>query len=278
MSRHNQEPKNKDKKLNWKKVTAVTAIGGAAVLGVGACSTENSNSNSSPAISNSSEAPHMYGDTNGDSTFSQDELHAMSPSDVANIAPSLLANAYASDFEKYRQDTLNILVDKNLLYGQEKDILSAPSGPKVNYTDQQVINEVTLDVADSSMQPDPTDGQRMLALPYNKDAGGFTDAQNFIKPGAGVNLNAYIQTDDPIPRPQGEFNGVDLSDYAQARVIRQRKLPNNPQDAIFDEISLYGLIKDKSGQNEEWQLVQRWLATDSGVNLAVDKLTAPGNW
>lgn len=219
----------------------------------------------------------MKGDQNGDDILSKEELHAMDPYDVANVAPSILADAYTSDFDNWRQDTYNILVKNNGLTSDQLSVVSVPTGPKTDYTDQQVMNQVTLDITDANIQEIPADGQRMLPLVFNRDSGGFDEAMTLTASQETTVMNAYRQISDSIPHPKESFNGVDLSDYVQSRVVRRVLLPNNENAMGIEEIALFGLVQGKSGA-QEWQLVRHWLGDDSSANLALDKLTAPGNW
>lgn len=262
--------KKKDRLIKGAALFAGTAAVAAALTGCG--SSEKADSHSGTHASAIDELP-IAGDQNGDGFLSKDELHGMAPDAVAKVDPKLLASAYASDFDAWRQDTLIIQMKHGNLSDETLAVIgspeSLPTGPKSEYTDQQVLNQVSLDETDASIQEDLIDGKRMMPLPINPESGGFEDSVNHLTPGNGAVLNYHRQVGESLPRPEASFNGVNLRQYAQARVIKQELLRNNRSTSeTFTEYGLYGLVKN--GESEEWQLVRRWSLSGTAALAVAD--------
>ncbi len=193
----------------------------------------------------SANVPPLLGDTNHDGTLSKDELHALDPADVAKVAADtknlpMLVDAYEPDFDRWRQEIFDQV--KGSLTPAQRTILTVPTGPKESYADQDVINQVTLDLADASAQDDTLNGERMLPLPCSPGLVEFpddikaTETNKYRSADAKdkvpiVNANRFVGPS--LPRPTGSFNGVDLSGYSQIRVIPREYVPgpNDPTPA-----------------------------------------------
>jgi hypothetical protein len=221
---------------------------------------------------------YLPGDTNHDGAYSNDELKAMSPADVANISPSLLLPVYGPELDSWRQDTYNNVIRAGRFTADQLSNVTVPTGEKAAYSDQDILNQVALDVIDASTQDDTVDGERILALPYDKGLGGFTQTVKQIDTNQNSNptkmpvINSFKELGEPLPRPKSSFNGLDLSDYTQVRLIQQEALPNNPQDPEFTEYGLYGLVAN--GNSEEWRELRRWTVDDYNFSEALSALKA----
>ncbi len=207
--------------------------------------------------------PGLPGDTNHDGAYSNDELKAMSPSTVANINPSLLVPVYGPEFDSWRQETYDGTVKNNNFTPEQLAVIKVPTGDKASYSDQDVLNVVTLDVIDASIQDDTTDGERMLALPHSKNLREIPNDMKAIEFNQGKSqkrpvIGVFKQVGGPLPHPYGSFNGVDIgsSVYTQARVIQQELLPNQPSDVRFTSYGLYALVE--RGGAEAWTLLAYW--------------------
>ncbi len=283
-------PTEKTDKNPWTR-RGIAAIVGAGVLGVGfygfgflktkgeidAANTLHNSDQKQSSLS-AAETPGLPGDTNHDGAYSDAELQAMSPSAVANINPSLLVPVYGPGLDSYRQKTYDNMVKSNNFTPEQLDTIKVPTGDKAHYSDQDVLNEVTLDVIDASTQSDTTDGERILALPYNKNMREIAADISAIEFNQGKTLkrpliNAYKQVGVPIQQPHGSFNGVDIpsSIYIQARVIQQELLPNTPSEAPLTAYGLYALVEKDGAQ--EWTQLAYWTMEDATLAQSLNNLT-----
>jgi hypothetical protein len=211
--------------------------------------------------------------------LSKDQLGKMDPLAVAQVPPSVLLDAYGPNLDKWRQRVYDLTMQNPAVTPDQRATLSVPSGPKDQYTDQQAVNQVTLDVIDASIESDYGLGERELSVVYDKDLGGFSDALHAIEANETSNshlaaMNAYVTVGPALPRPQGAFNGVDLTEYTQARLINQQFLPNSGA-ASFNEYGLYALVKDD--QNEAWRELRRWTTADTSFAESLQALEASGS-
>lgn len=205
-----------------------------------------------------------------DGVVTKDELDVMAPGKIAEIDPSILLGAYAADFEKWRQPIYDMVTTKSNLTQDQRNVLYVPTGPKESYSDQDVMNQVSLDLMRASSEEDKEQAERLLPLPYSAEMVEFGKDVTAIQTSTGALTLVEInrQVGEPLPHPEESFNGVDLSQYIQARVIKRELVPGpNDPNGSFTEYGLYGLLKN--GENEEWQLLRRWLPGDNGLQGAL---------
>lgn len=266
--------KNNKNKLSTR---ALTAVGAASLTLLAACSGGGESAKSMPKENDAYISIELPGDKNHDNVLSKYELSEMTPEQVAMVDPSQLVVAYGPDFDAWRKDTLKILIKRDKLTPDQAAVIgtpdSLPTGPKDLYSDQDVMNQVTLDIADASIQEDNTEGLRMLPLPYSPEATGFEKARRFAATEGVVVLEPSRQVGESLPHPTGKFNGVDLTKYADARIIKQELLPNEGwDDRRTVQYGLYGLVKN--GNDESWQLLRSY-KDDAHMQMAILNLIDP---
>ena len=204
------------------------------------------------------------GDANGDGYLSKDELRDMSFESVVDVAkhdPKLLLSAYAPDFDAWRKDTNTILNNKGYFLTVDPSVNYVPTGSKEAYSDQDVLVQVMLDVADASIQKGDAGseiGKRMLTLVRSPGEEDFLKAVDHFETSQGrPDLNIYKTAGESYRITASSFDGIDLSNYTQVRLVREELVPANA-DTRHSEIwyGLYGLVKD--GSNSSWMKLQRF--------------------
>lgn len=275
MAHHNKLQSKNEKRFGWKKATAILAIGGAAALG-SACAPDSTSSAHAPkgqASTSESGAPLLAQSSNNPTEL---KLNAMNATDVASLPVSELVTAYAPDLDSWRQISYNALVKSKGLTSDQLSSMSVPTGPKSSYSDQDILNQVSLDILDASYQDNPTFGPHALPLIISPDMNYYSSNLNIVNNNAAnggtglLDISLYKQVGNVLPRiTNRSFSDVDLTSYAQAALIQQESEPINGQ-APSTEYGLYGLVKN--GPDEEWQALRFYDPTDTGFITALSGL------
>lgn len=126
--------------------------------------------------SNGGEAANPTYDLNNEGKMTRDDVKLLkNPMDTENFAAADLVSIYGPDFDQWRTDTFNLLVKNSRLNARQLEILTVPSldVPKEQWTDQMILNAITLDVADCGMQTVPVEGAEMLPTVYSNTVSNF---------------------------------------------------------------------------------------------------------
>ena len=266
-------PSPNNKRSPWvvRSIAAVAAVGvGAGIFAYASAKGKNEAyeqvlgggiTNSAEPFPNSSNGeitPLVIGDTNGDGEVTKDEIQQSSPLEAAKVDIEFLLKAYAQDFDDWREDSFKFLY--KYMTPEQREIVKMPgSTDKSQFSDQEVANIVSIDIADASMQQDnPEEGQRMLPLVIDPDCEGFETFHKMV-PMEGMVIAAYRQVGPELGRIESEsFMGIDLTDAEQARIIKQEIIPGVGDDPTIRK-QQYGLytLNTVDGQSS-WKLVQKW--------------------
>jgi len=297
----NTEPSNGDpllvaeKEINISKRTRLAVAAGAGVVALAAIfgwvakgvaddarglvnshGTDNSDKPFPGSYNGEDTTIYIQGDTDKDGALSKSEIQALDPivdrEAVKSVDVKSLLSAYASDLDSWRADTYAIM-ERRYMNDAQKDVVSVPiEQDKRLYSDQDVINSITIDLADMSVQTkNPTEGQRMLPLILDRNSAGFDEFYNKITdPSIIIDVNKH--TGKQIPKPTGSFMGHDLSDVADARVIEWENVPGDyePDATNFTRYALY-VLNEKNGESS-WQLINKWSPDQPGLQEAIDAL------
>ncbi len=279
-------PSPNNKRSPWvvRSIAAVAAVGvGAGIFAYASAKGKNEAyeqvlgggiTNSAEPFPNSSNGeitPLVIGDTNGDGEVTKDEIQQSSPLEAAKVDTEFLLKAYGQDFDNWREATYDILY-KNMTAEQQEVVKMPGSTDKSQFSDQEVTNVVTIDIADASIQEVPEEGQRMLPVVMDPECAGFDGIQEKL-PLEGVSVLAYRQIGPELEHIESDsFMGIDLSRVKEARVIKQENIPGKgqDQDRIFQQYGLY-VLNDVNGR-DSWQLVQKWDDDHSELLEAIRQL------
>lgn len=207
-----------------------------------------------------------------DGVVTKDELNKFSdPNDSANVGSADLVTAYAGDFDNWRKDTYNILDEKGWLNDEQKATLAEipdKSKPKEEWNNQEVMNAVTLDVADATMQVSKKVGILMMPTVLDKSAQSFTEARDSV--GKSAFIAVYNVSGGYIPKDK-EFKGItNLSE--DARVIVSRHVEG--EYSTVEHPHIVTLVDLQTGRNGEraWKELGSWDADDASTIQSVKEL------
>lgn len=219
----------------------------------------------------------LTSDINHDGKVNKDDVKELKdPLDTEKFTPAELVNIYGADFDSWRQDTYNLLVKNARLDAKQLEILSVPSldTPKEQWSDQMILNAITLDVADAGMQTTPVEGAQMLPAVYSNTIANFNRIRNKMidEDNRLVTLNVW-KAGLPNPKPQnGTFMSISgLSE--NARIVYGEPIVNENESGKYDpEINyVVDLQIGSDGKTKLWRVVA---ALDNGaaVQLAIANL------
>lgn len=207
-------------------------------------------------------------------TVRPDERPAL---DIRKSAEALAAERallakHSKNLDEWREGTLDIIsnsTSENAPSTEERAVLALPRDvPKSEYTDQEVINSVTLDIADASLQgfteEEKARGVDMLRLVVSESSKKhFENLKDSIERGAGTIIASYTTLGESLTVPSGQFMNAIIEPGQEARLIHQHKNPGSQahERKEFDEHGLYVLISD--GTLEHWQLAGRYDPSES---------------
>lgn len=188
--------------------------------------------------SNGGEAANPTYDLNNDGKMTRDDVKLLkNPMDTENFAAADLVSIYGPDFDQWRTDTFNLLVKNSRLNARQLEILTVPSldVPKEQWTDQMILNAITLDVADCGMQTVPVEGAEMLPTVYSNTVSNFGRIRDKMLDSTNrlVTLNVW-KAGLPNPKPRnGRFMDITgLSD--NARIIYGEPVLNENETGKYD--------------------------------------------
>lgn len=212
-----------------------------------------------------------------DGTVTKDELNSLSdPTQTEFIDPADLATAYAEDFDNWRQQTIDILDKKGWLTAEQKAVIAEMPNtliPKDEWSDQMVVNAISLDIADSMIQEPQDLGVRMLPTVLDPEAPSFNEVRGDI--GKYVTLN-ILKTDVSRKPQTGEFMGItELT--PNARVIAADHVINDSATGDVDHphvITLVDLQSGEDGTSQTWRELGSWNAYDPSARAAFQELVA----
>lgn len=189
---------------------------------------------------------------------------------------------HSKNFDTWRQDTLDILNKKNLLTNEQSqylkqnlDSLSAKSN-KSDYTIDEILTAVHLDIADATMQDDGTDGAGMLSVVYGKSNANYSRIESIAAqntPEAVIEAwgtGGYAVYDRPKDH---YFQGEDFGQVKDARIIVRYKIPGPGQAGAETkrDVSVY-VLHDAGNGNEQWQLHKSYDFDSPSVNAELETL------
>lgn len=198
-------------------------------------------------------------DTNDSGAHRKDQIKAMDPNAAATLDPAELTATFAGDFDRYRAQVYGTLL-KTDLTAEQRGYLSVPptTNDKSTWTDQQVVNAVTLDVADATLEEDLNTGKVELAAVLDPQCGGFQAIRDGMRPNGQFVANVDIyKVGNPEPRPKhNTFLHVPIG--PNARLIFQSPVPGPGRSGGPSQYALYDLIQSNGASN--WKMLRRWTA------------------
>lgn len=292
---YNGSPFVADKEIDTKKRTKFAVyVGGAAVVAAAvfggwmakSFTSESSNildkagnqNSDTPFPGSYDAAPPtitIEGETIQNEILTKEEIQALDPAEypeaVKSVDAKSLLSAYGSDLDSWRLDTFNYMKEHFLNAEQEKVLSMPPSGDKILYSNQDVINSVSIDLADASIQKIPEEGQRILPLIVNKNCPGFETYFNSVHQ-EGITININKDLGEQIPKPTETFMGHDISNASDARIIKWENLPTEGQEVDYEyqRYALY-VLNEHDGESS-WQLVDKWSTDRQDINNAIRSL------
>lgn len=172
-----------------------------------------------------------------------DELKNMGPASFAQVETPLRFDSLGDRIRTDRPVALGILVD-NYTSNEETEILSRSTGNDVNnYTDQDILNNLTAGIAASSSQGTSTErviqGQKMLSLVMSPDNPKFTDVVSGID-GKAIIRTVFEANDNYKYNPVvgTTFMGEEVEAGSELRLIRSRSLNSDDESLmVFEKVA-----------------------------------------
>lgn len=278
----NSDRKKVSPLIKWGSIGLATAIlgGGAAAYGLSGNDSENT-----------SRATYDVADTNhdgvidevekiyADGVVTKDEKDTISsfsnPGDASRIAPADLVTVYGGDFDSWRPQAYSYI--STLLTDEQKKILNQgklPTVPKSEWDQQSISNQITLDIADMTIQDDRHLGQVMLPTVLDTRTPGYNDVFSNAEGGTtkpNPTIAVYEVAPSSYPKPRGSFMGVEgLSEDSQ--LIGGTYVENGTgRDGASTKniVMLVDLVKSPDGKSENWRKVGFWDSNDPRLKAAV---------
>lgn len=169
---------------------------------------------------------------------------------------------HSKNFDEWRQMTLDILVQNNHLSAEQQEFLQenlatlSAKSDKSDYTDNEVLAAVALDISDATSQEDGSVGQEMLPVVYSKNNSNYAEFKDHAKSIETSILDVWRQNGVTYERPKDHyFQGEDFGQVKDARVIVRNRINDiGEEDAEpMTKVTIYVLNDDGNG-NEQWQL------------------------
>ena len=212
-----------------------------------------------------------------DGTVTAEELNTLpDPTQTEFVDPADLVSVYANDFDAWRQQTKDILIKKGWLTNEQLAVLAEmPDAalPKEQWTDQMVLNAISLDIADSMIQEPRELGVRMLPTVLDPETPSFAEVREDI----GEYVTVNILKTDLSEKPRGsEFMGItELSPNARviiADYVRDRDAAGSVEHSRV--ILLVDLEEGKDNSSQTWRELGAWDSYDPSAQAAFRELVS----
>lgn len=238
-------------------------------------------------------ADRGYDVTNGDPV--KIDVPPKSENGMENIAvqypTTIVAQGEMSDmlgeynkFEENRQATLDSLIAggnlsaEQLSFLQENLASMASKTNKADYTDNEVLAAVSLDLALTSRQgANYGYGADMLPMIYSKANSDYASVESTVTRHDSDDVvldRVWRQNGDPYLRPEDHyFNGDDFGQVKDARVIVRNKIRGNGQEVTpLETVITVFVLNDDGNGNEMWQQFKNYSWDDESAREALHNL------
>jgi hypothetical protein len=179
-----------------------------------------------------------------------------------------LLNAHSRNFDEWRQMSLDLLIKDGALSADQIDFLSqhlatlSTKSDKSDYTSEEILAAVHLDIFDATAQPNGSVGTAMLPTVLNKGVAGTSGVETAASDGDLTStIDFWSLNGAEYERPKDHyFQGDDFGQVKDARVIVRSRIENvGEADTAGNKpvISVYVLNSDGNG-NEQWQLYKNY--------------------
>lgn len=286
LERSTPSPDNNRDRRYGKSTRLIAALLGAGAIGLFAHQALDNDDNRATAIQEQIDesyadamAERGYDVTNGDPVVIENGAEAIAvqyPTTIeaqGDIRDALLE--HSKNFDEWRRSTLDILNEQGSLtadqyqyLNQNLNSLSAKSN-KADYTTDEILTAVHLDIADASMQSDRSKGSDMLPVVFGENNENYNRAMSIVGDSKRVGIIEVWDTGGyaTYERPKDHyFQGDDFGNVKDVRVIVRHKSssPKQPDSESSTDVGVY-ILNDAGNGNEQWQLFNDYDANDPSV-------------